>query len=143
MTVIVWDGVTLAADKQANYGGMRRTVTKIFKTDHGLVGCAGEISFGLSMVDWINSGMIKDQYPVHQKDKDDWQTVILVTNDKRILMFERTPHPIEYFDKFTAIGSGREYATASLHCGKSARESVEIACLFDTDCGCGIDEITL
>jgi ATP-dependent protease HslVU (ClpYQ) peptidase subunit len=48
---------------------------------------------------------------------------------------------VHYEDKKTATGSGRDYALAAMHCGKTAREAVEIACLFETGCGNGVDEL--
>ena len=45
-------------------------------------------------------------------------------------------------DQFAAWGSGRDFALTAMHLGKSAREAVEIACLFENGCGNGVDVLT-
>ena len=42
MTVIAWDGVTLAADKQGNQADYGIRVTKIYRVDDDLIGFAGQ-----------------------------------------------------------------------------------------------------
>jgi hypothetical protein len=42
MTVIVWDGKTLAADKQATQADLKRKVTKIHRLRGHLVGVSGD-----------------------------------------------------------------------------------------------------
>lgn len=37
------------------------------------------------------------------------------------------------------MGSGRDFAIAAMHCGKTAREAVEIASLYENGCGNGVD----
>jgi ATP-dependent protease HslVU (ClpYQ) peptidase subunit len=43
----------------------------------------------------------------------------------------------------TAIGTGRDYALAAMHCGSTAAEAVAIAALFDPGTGGGVDTVTL
>lgn len=141
MTVIAWDGTTLAADKRAVNNGLPRTVTKIFRLKNGdLFGACGDLSYCLQMLQWAQDGMRADTFPKEQRDKDDWQTCVVII--KGVLhLFERTPYPLVFEDNIYACGSGRDFATAAMHLGKSAREAVEVACLFDTGCGNGIDEL--
>ncbi|MGL4441444.1 MAG: hypothetical protein ACRCUE_19505 [Bosea sp. (in: a-proteobacteria)] len=143
MTVIAFDGRTLAADKRACVGGMARTVTKIHRVGPLLVGGSGESSFIANVIEWVRNGRDPATFPATQKDKDDWQTVMVVEPDGSILIYERTPHPIRWEDKTGAIGSGRDYAMAALHLGKTAREAAEVACAFDCGCGNGIDTLEL
>ena len=44
-------------------------------------------------------------------------------------------------DGFVAVGSGRDYAMATMALGHTARRAVEIACRFDPGTGNGIDEL--
>lgn len=143
MTVIAWDGKTLAADKRSTYGGMICTVTKIQKVNGLLVGGAGEASFIGAMFEWIKGGRVTAEFPTAQASKDDWQTVLVIELDGSNSLYERTPHPIRYEQSHIAIGSGREYARAALHLGCNAQEAVAVAVALDSGCGNGIDALTL
>lgn len=141
MTVIAWDGRTLAADKRVSYGNMSRTTTKIRRVGDCLVGIAGSGSIGLAVVEWLGNGADPAAFPKLQEDADDHANVLVIRPDGCIEEYARTAYPTVYEDKFAAIGSGRDFAVAAMHLGKTAREAVEVACLFDTGCGNGIDTL--
>lgn len=143
MTVIAWDGKTLAADKLASNGGMKCEVTKIFRINGCLVGGAGEVPFILEMIEWIRNGRIVADYPVSQRSKDDWQPLLVIEKDGTPSLYERTPYPVRYEHKHVAIGSGREYARAAMHLGYDAARAVDTAIALDGDCGAGIDTLVL
>lgn len=143
MTVIAYDGHTLAADKRSSYGGMICTVTKIHKVNGLLVGGAGDMSFVLAMVEWIRGGRIIPEFPVAQASNDNWQSVVVIELDGAISLYERTPFPIRYEQPHFAIGSGREYARAAMALGFDAVRAVETAMLLDVGCGNGIDTLAL
>lgn len=143
MTCIAWDGKTLAADKRACVGNMQCTVTKIERINGLLVGGSGDSAFINAMRDWVKRGRDAQTFPQHQRDKDDWQAVLVIEADGTASLYERTPFPIRYEQPFIAIGSGREFARAAMHLGKTAREAVEVACALDVNCGNGIDTLTL
>lgn len=142
MTVIAWDGKTLAADRLGDACGLRRTSTKIFRIGDSLFGAAGYASRAAEMLAWIQRGGKPDDIPQFQLT-DDYQDVLIVNPDGRVFIFGKSPTPFEMLDKFHAIGSGRDFAIAAMHLGKSAQEAVEIACLFDTGCGNGIDTLEI
>lgn len=50
---------------------------------------------------------------------------------------------IECREKFAAVGSGQQFAIGALSAGKSARQSIEIACRFDTASGLPVVEVPL
>ena len=144
MTIIAWDGTTLAADKRAIYGDTAiRTTTKIFRIDAALVGYAGHADVGEEVLTWFQS-LMRDPaaYPAIQRDKDLWATLMVVWPDKEIWLYERTPSPVKFCPQNFAIGSGRDYAMAAMHLGKTAAEAVAITNLFDSSCGNGIDTLT-
>jgi ATP-dependent protease HslVU (ClpYQ) peptidase subunit len=143
MTCIAYDGTTLAADRRVCYGGTICETTKIFRIDGCLVGGAGEMPYLMAMFEWVRNGRIIADYPEHQKHKEDWQPMLLVEPDGTACIYERSPYPVRYAQKHAAIGTGREYARAAMHLGKTAREAVEVACALDTSCGNGIDTLTL
>jgi hypothetical protein len=146
VTVIAWDGKTLAADKQGTWNGTKRRVTKIFRVGADLVAFSGEPQFGLAMVQWWRDGGKPEQFPKHQSDKDDWQPFLVIQKQRgrpRILRFERTPFPIVLEERTYAMGSGSDFATAAMDCGRTAVGAVRVACKRDNGCGNGIDTLTL
>lgn len=141
MTIIAWDGKTLAADKRACHGTLIRTTTKIFKVNGCLVGYAGDAAFGEELLAWFKDGEQIDKFPIGQRDKDDWAGMLVIRPDGAIQKYERTPHPLTFTDEdgFYVLGSGRDFAIAAMACGKNAIEAVELTCRFDNGCGNGID----
>ena len=142
MTIIAWDGKTLAADRRAMASGMIFSVTKIFKSEKGLYGFDGCYSVGLQMVKWLESGENPGDYPDGQKDNERYCHMLLITPERKILRYEREVLPIPIDLPFIASGCGRDYAMGAMACGATASEAVEIACRFDNGCGNGVDTLT-
>lgn len=143
MTVIVWDGITLAADKRACHGDTIYTTTKIFKARGCLVGYAGHASFGQQMLAWFNAGEIPVDFPNTQRDKDDWAGLLVIRPDGTVQKFERTPYAHTFHDKQVAIGSGSDFAKAAMHLGCTAEQAVGVASAMNISCGNGVDTLTL
>lgn len=143
MTVIAWDGETLAADKRACLGGLIRTTTKIFYVNGCLVGYAGDADAGEEMLQWFRDGAIPADFPPAQRDDDRWAGLLVVHPGKNLCKYERTPYPVKFPPQQFAIGSGRDFALAAMHCGKTAEEAVKVACVFDAGCGNGVDVLRL
>ena len=141
MTVLVYDGKTLAADKQATNGGLKRTVTKVFRVGDLAVGFSGDYGQAMEMLDWVRSGRKVEAFPASQRG-DDWCST-LVIDGGRILVYEKSPYPLVIEDPVFASGSGRGFAVAAMYCGLDARRAVAVACQFETGCGMGIDAIDL
>ncbi len=141
MTVIAWDGTTLAADKRMSCGGHVNTVTKLRRAGEYLVGFSGSAKGMRAFVSWIEGGMDPATFPKPTND-DDAIYALAIRSDGTVWKFEATPWPIMLEDRFASAGSGRDYARAAMHLGKNAREAVEIACLFDENCGNGVDTLT-
>lgn len=143
MTTIAWDGKTLAADKQATSGGLAHSTTKIFAHSTGLYGITGHLAHGLAVLKWITEQFGDPKtYPVNPSN-DEYGYVMRINNAGEIWCYEGYPIPALMEDKFFAIGSGREYATAAMHCGSSAVEAVQIASIYNPGTGMGIDSFTL
>lgn len=143
MTVIAWDGTTLAADKLANNGGLIMKVTKLFKVRGCLVGGTGDFDRVMEVIAWFAAGAEPSKLPPFQRSNEDWTGLLVIEPDKTILKYERStvPHKIE--SPFWAIGSGRDFAMAAMHLGKSACEAVEVASDLCTSCGMGVDWMRL
>lgn len=143
ITVIAWDGRTLAADKQATNNGLKRTVTKIHRVGSLLVAFSGGVDSGLAMLQWIRGGCAPADFPPSQKDKDDWAPTLVIHPDGRVETYERTPIPTHIEDRIYASGCGRDYAMAAMHLGFDAVKAVQVACDLDAFCGMGIDALSL
>ena len=143
MTVVAWDGKTLAADKAAHNVGYLRTVTKIFRVPGGLVGFSGNGDRALEMLAWFRAGRDAATYPAFQRDGDKTVDCLFVGLDGVQLTYGETPHPQRCEDGFNATGHGRDYALAAMYLGFDARRAVEVACALDCNCGNGIDTLTL
>lgn len=141
MTVIAWDGRTLAGDRYNCSGGLVRTVRKINVVRDHLCGYAGTAWLGESRVQWFENGANPAYFP-QSSDKDDWATLLCIAPDRSILLYEGGPHPIRYYDRLFAIGSGRDFALAAMHLGCDAEKAVKVASVFDAHCGGGVDTLT-
>lgn len=139
MTIITWDGKTLAADKQSTSVGHGEKVTKIFRVPGGRVGFTGNAGHSVALLDWFRRGRPADKWP--KKDGGDSAGAIFVSDDGKVYGYsgDDGPHAMVYEDQFLAWGAGRDYALAAMYLGKNAREAVEVACALDTTCGLGID----
>lgn len=147
MTVIAWDGKTLAADKQSTNVGYGSTVTKIFRSHDVLVGLAGSAGHAMELLRWWESGAKPDAWP-ETRDKADTSnigTLVVVDGPRRVLTYAGNggPYPELCESEFFACGCGRDYALATMYLGHDARRAVEVACALDVFCGMGIDTLTL
>lgn len=142
MTVIAWDGKTLAADKRSNYSRVISVVTKIHKHENMLFGIVGGLAAGQAMLAWAKGGFVVADFPATQKNEDDWCQFVVVDKEG-FKVYEKSPYPILFEGPFCAEGCGKLSALTAMHLGKSAKEAVEITSLFDTGCGNGVDCLTL
>jgi ATP-dependent protease HslVU (ClpYQ) peptidase subunit len=60
-----------------------------------------------------------------------------------IYVYESTIHPVKVRGDFFSIGTGSAYALAAMYLGKSPKEAIEIASLFDPVTGGPIDVLKL
>lgn len=143
MTVIAFDGSTLAADKQTCYGPLIRTTTKIHRVGDLLVGCAGDTATSVEFVEWVRRGRRADDFPKKQLDDKTSVSAVVIEADGSISSYDTAPYPIRIEDDQFAIGSGRDFALAAMHLGLSAHDAVEVAAVFDNTCGNGVDTLQL
>lgn len=144
MTVIAWDGKSLAADRQRTNADAKSQVTKIFEVKNPdtlateIIGCTGDEDALLSMIDWYTKkGKGKDTFPEIQAT-DRWARLI-VARPGKLVYFDRSPHEIQVNEAFAAFGSGRDYALGAMSMGADAKTAVEIASRYCVYCGLGVD----
>jgi 20S proteasome alpha/beta subunit len=144
MTIVAWDGKTLAADRQLTSGNTISSCKKLFRLDSGeIVGMAGEWGLCLQMLHWLSTTRSPETFPEFQKETEAFVQVLVITPKKEIFDFGRSPYPTKLEDKFAAIGSGAPYALALMSKSFTAKQAVTVACRFDPNCGQGIDTIQL
>lgn len=143
MTVIAWDGRTLAADRRMTSGwSVVGQVTKIFKCGDVLLALSGNYSHALAIKGWYLGGAERASFPPHTGDCAG--RLLVIHRSGRICEYDGTPDQQEYYALYNGVatGSGSNEALVAMYCGKTAREAVEIAGLFDVSCGNGIDTLT-
>lgn len=143
MSVVVWDGKTLAADRQGSQSDMRVLVSKIKRLPDGtLLAWTGAHENGLAMARWYEDGAIIAKLPPSQ-NKDDWSRLIVLEPDLRLITFEQYGEPLEILDCPIAFGAGRDFALGAMAMGADARKAVEVACQFSIVCGLGVEAIDI
>jgi hypothetical protein len=140
VTVIAWDGKTLAADKRA-ICSYSYSVTKIARVGDCLVGVSGRGDKIAEFRRWLSEGRQEASFPKRDSD-DTFFTGLVIYRDGRIERFEGSHVPILVEESVHCLGSGCEFARAALHLGCDAVKAVEVASLFVADCGNGIDTLT-
>jgi hypothetical protein len=142
VTVIAWDGKTLAADKRAvSGGGIARTCTKIQRHEACLIAMTGDWDVAAELREWFKAGADPDKFP--KEARDDKSTLIVIDRQNGIRSWSTGPYPLVIESERCCWGTGRDYAEAAMYLGHDARKGVEVACVFQTDCGSGIDCLTL
>lgn len=139
MTVIAYDGHTVAADKQATNGDYRATVTKLHRVGHEVLAFCGHADVGLAMVAWYRAGCPVDQFPNKGLSNEDATWLYVFAPGARVRCYQRQPIPIIFEDPLFAAGSGCAVAKGALLAGADARRAVEIACQVLDGCGMGVD----
>jgi len=142
VTVIAWDGKTLAVDRMASTeNGNIFEVTKLRTLNDGTatVG-AGPVCKVLEVQNWIADGCLAEDYPMCGESDGDY-SVIHVTHDGVFLYQSQYPMKIE--SKFFAIGSGESQANGALAMGATAKQACEITFRYQLGCGLGVDTFEL
>lgn len=149
MTVIAWDGKTLAADKQATDNGVLHQITKIRKITKGkkkgwLIANAGSAASGSLLMDWFETGADPRTFPYeYQKDDKFWAALLAISPTGVVHKYEHLPIPVILEDDMYALGSGKDMAIGAMAMGADAATAVQVVCTYETDCGVGIDVVHL
>ena len=146
MTTIAFDGSTIAADMLAvDNWGLKDNVSKLLRGNDFIAGGAGERS---KILHWWSSvekmsfeEVLRFGFPDYDAEKNDPAIVIAYKNGGAYKhaggLFVPCSRP------FHAVGSGRDYALAAMHLGRSAKEAVEVAMVFDNNTGGHIETMNV
>jgi hypothetical protein len=143
MTVIAWDGKTLAADRLSTQYSLKQTTNKIFKANINgvttLLGITGDAVTGMKIVRHLVYG---DEYPENGNSENSHAACIAI--DKTgIYKYNHLDTPIKLLDEKMAFGSGQDFALACMKCGLTAIQAVEMTNTLSSACGNGYDFFTL
>lgn len=143
MTCIAWDGRTLAADRLMCNGCTSQSTTKIQRHGSELIGITGDLSIGLEVRAWYVAGADPALFPSSNRNPEKGASLIVVKATGEVWKFESGPYAFRVEGVFCAFGSGDEAALVAMACGKTAAEAVEMAAMFNTTVGHGVDTLEL
>lgn len=133
----------MAADKRSVHANARGAIaTKVHKINGCLVGMSGAYDVSMELLHWFSEGCVAEDFPEIQVETSE-ATLLVITPERRITIYERSPIPLVFEQNFTAAGSGRDFALAALHMGATPEKAVEVAGAFDIYTGDGVDVIRL
>jgi len=148
MTVIAWDGETLAADRQAVSDGCASLVEPkigyvVRKSGEAfLYGYVGDIADGEELLEWFQKGAKKKKFPEHLREASCNTLLAIITDEGLVAEYFRSPYPVRHPVGGYAWGSGAAYALGVMEYGAVAQEAVEIASRFDVNSGGGVVSIS-
>lgn len=148
MTVIAWDGKTLAADRRRSTEyGMIDEVTKCGASVTAapdswpyLWAISGKAAIALELLEWFHAGQDPFAFPASARGGD---ATLVIIDDEGACFYTRGPIAEPINRKIWATGTGGDLAIGAMHCGKTAREAVEIASIYCAWCGNGVDAFSL
>lgn len=145
MTVVCWDGTTLAADREASDSWIKcNSVTKIALINGHLVGFSGPAAICSELRAWYAAGADPAAFNDSLRKAENANLLVIAPGGV-IHLYQNTPYPIVYRDgplgnRF-AIGCGKEAAMAVMLAGNGARRAVEITSLVCAGVGNGVDTL--
>lgn len=134
----------MAGDKMSSLGGLYALTTKVHVVRGHLVGACGYTALIREMHAWFERGADPADFPSGlQRDPKENASLLVVTPAGQLLQYEHTAYPLVIESRQWAIGSGRDFAMAAMHLGRSAPQAVQVACDLCNDCGGGVDSVRL
>ncbi len=151
MTIIVYDGKTLATDKMAIDQDIKQSTNKAWYAQHPQLGKviisgAGELNKIQDMMSWYLKGAEPDKFPKSQMSTPFCQFIVITKRNgyaSNLLRWEQHPAPIKMGESIYAIGQGSHFAYGAMAMGASAEQAVQVANRFSIFCGLGVDTYTL
>jgi hypothetical protein len=124
----------IAADSQVSGDDVKYYIEKLRRGKDCIFGGAGDLDKLLKFYDSVEKNGDFD---------DPIEVDVLELRADGIYVYESTIHPVKVRGDFFSIGTGSAYALAAMYLGKSPKEAIEIASLFDPVTGGPIDVLTL
>lgn len=124
----------IAADTLISADGILYNASKIRKTKNGYFGASG---------DWQHVVQFFERLQEGKPLENDWDVDGMELREDGIYVYEQSIIPCKIQQDFFAIGSGCGYAIAAMHYGKSPKEAVELAVMYDRNTRGPIEVFTL
>lgn len=154
MTVVAWDGETLAVDCQATRGYVKEKSKKGWYALNpkprpprekrlciiAAVGCRKHTL--LMKNHFVENGFSESIRDLGIPDDTESSYLVIVTN-KGLYIYSPNGLWEEYGIVPTAFGCGKECAMGAMHAGADAKKAVEITNQLITGCGMGVETFTL
>lgn len=122
MTVIAWDGKTLACDSRITVGSRLAGTQKIWRIRGRLFGSAGDAVSTETAKAWLaRGGSLNDRPKLH--DNADFEGV-LIERDGRVFHLDERLIPVPIEGGAWALGSGSDFAIALMAVGMTAESAV-------------------
>ena len=143
MTIIVWDGETLATDAAATDGKALWKSQKAWYCDDPvnnvpvIISGAGPLQTILEMRDWFQSSALPNEFPQVQLSPQFCHFVVIYAVSG-LSRWEQGLFPIHHGRDQCAFGEGKEFAYGALAMGADAKRAVEIAIDYSPHCGMGV-----
>ena len=149
MTIVVWDGNSLATDRQANDGSQKWESDKAWYISRDekvhIVSGVGVLQDIIELREWYRTGSSKNKFPIPSRSNRVSLTaqLIVVNETDGLIVYEGTPHPIVRGFIPCAFGDGKDFAMGALSMGASSVEAVAVANEHSLHCGKGVTELSL
>lgn len=141
MTVLVWDGISLATDRQANDGSAKWESDKAWYVSDKNTGKVCIVS-GVGLLDdiiklreWYREGALPKAFPELTKKSSQ---LIVIHRDTGLWLYDGVPHPVHYGHNLHAFGHGKDFAYGALAMGATAKEAVDACNVYSLHCGKGV-----
>jgi hypothetical protein len=147
MTVIAYDGTTIAADSLRTYGNERCLwpARKLHFRHRLIYALCGAASLTDAVIGWYQHGAKYKEMPVSADPKEyDWSLWVIdprepdkFTSIQSVCGYPSIAHPP------FAMGTGADYATGALAAGKGAIQAVQVAIKLEIHCGPPVQSIDI
>ena len=146
MTVVVWDGKTLATDRMANDGSHKWESSKAWYASINqkpvIISGVGLLQHIVFLREWLKKGGKVEDYPRHILSQHHSPQLVLVKSDG-LWVYEGVPVPVSRGFEPCAFGEGKDFAYGALAMGADAEKAVTIANEYSLQCGKGVELFNL
>ena len=143
MTVIAWDGTTLAGDTRLSDGADNLTGIKIYRLPDGrLFGGSGHAGYIARVLEWLGRGSKpKDRPDCSKFDRGSFEGLLI--DGGHCFLLDTFLAPIPITSPRVAVGSGASHAMALMAAGMTAPEAVQTIITRQLADGVGGEVMTL
>lgn len=133
MTIIVWDGTTLAVDQQFNRGEIKQPGQKLYTYHDKAIAICGNQDNHEAL---IRHFILDAPWPAFQSTAE--YSLVVVATKHECRAYYQNPEGVPVLQP-DAFGSGAQFALGALYMGANAIQAVEATIALCTSCGFGID----